>query len=289
MKKVTTIFLVCLLLFSCTKLNRDKIVDKSELLGDDYRLFQNTPAWELAKAVEDGDRVKINQILYNDKKLINYQEAKLGSTLLMLTIRNQQYKSFEILLSNEPDLTIHNFFDGSTCLIEACSFKQYDIKFVKDLLKNGADINEEQIDIEKEGKTRTALIVASKTGRLDFVKLLVENGANINYQNQYKQSALSEATMQTDYEIVFYLLKKGADYKQPIFYREEEKRSLYLVDVLRESIVDFDTDEYKYKKKIISFLGYRGIDYKKAPIPKYIREKIKNRYPNNWKGYLEKY
>lgn len=43
----------CCLLLSCSNINRDKPVDKSELSGRDYRLFQNTPAWELAKAVQD--------------------------------------------------------------------------------------------------------------------------------------------------------------------------------------------------------------------------------------------
>lgn len=47
----------CLLL-ACTNFNRDKSVDKAELTGRDYRLFQNTPAWDLAKAVQDGDEKK---------------------------------------------------------------------------------------------------------------------------------------------------------------------------------------------------------------------------------------
>ena len=49
---------VCLL-FSCSNMCREKIVDKSELTGGDYRLFQNTPAWELAKAVEDGNTAQL--------------------------------------------------------------------------------------------------------------------------------------------------------------------------------------------------------------------------------------
>lgn len=55
--KIAFIFIILIaiacLLFSCSDLSREKIVDKSELTGRDYRLFQNTPAWELAKAVED--------------------------------------------------------------------------------------------------------------------------------------------------------------------------------------------------------------------------------------------
>lgn len=61
-------FLVCILIYSCN--NREEVVDKSKLLGNDYRLFQNTPAWELAKAVEDEGENKINEILARNKDQI---------------------------------------------------------------------------------------------------------------------------------------------------------------------------------------------------------------------------
>jgi len=59
MRKVFFLTVIISVLFSCN--NRENIVDKSELLGDDYRLFQNTPAWELAKAVEDENEDKKNR------------------------------------------------------------------------------------------------------------------------------------------------------------------------------------------------------------------------------------
>jgi len=74
--------LICWLLFSCNNINRDKIVEKSELTYGDYRLFQNTPAWNLAKAVQDENEEVISKILSIDKKLVNYQDPKYGNTLL---------------------------------------------------------------------------------------------------------------------------------------------------------------------------------------------------------------
>ena len=51
--KIAFIFIILIaiacLLFSCSDLSREKIVDKSELTGRDYRLFQNTPAWNWPK------------------------------------------------------------------------------------------------------------------------------------------------------------------------------------------------------------------------------------------------
>lgn len=268
MKKALFI-LVCILIYSCN--NREKVVDKSELLGNDYRLFQNTPAWELAKAVEDEDESKINEILAKNKELNNYQEQKFGSNLLFLTIRNQQYKSFKILLENKPNLGIRNSYDGSSAIIEACEYKAYDIKFVELLIKNGANVNDVQVDIEKEGKTKTPLMVAAKTGKMDLVKLLIENGAEINYYNKYAQSALSECIMVNKYDIAFFLLQKNAEYRKPIFFRidysappnskiENEKgKPMYLIDVLREAPSDYDKD--KYKLAIMNYLKNKGINY----------------------------
>jgi len=56
-------FLLASIIFfviSCGKMTRNWEVDKSKLLAYDYRLFQKTPAWELAKALWDDDVKKIN-------------------------------------------------------------------------------------------------------------------------------------------------------------------------------------------------------------------------------------
>lgn len=289
------------MVLSCSNINRDKPVDKQDLTGGDYRLFQNTPAWELAKAVQDEDEKKINEIVLKDPKLINYQEPKFGNTLLMLTIMNQQIKPFRYLLENKADVNIHNTFDGTSAIIEACSFKQYNTRFVEILLQNGANVNDVQTDITEPDKVKTALMKAAKTGKLDLVVLLVMNGANVNYQNDYEQSALSESAIIDRYEISYYLLQNGADYKRPIFYRPDysipsEKQNpndkgkpMYLVDVLREDFFEFDTDEYNYKMKIVDFLKSKGIDYRASPIPEYIKKKAQEEYPNRWNEYLEKY
>lgn len=287
MRKIFFLVAIISVLFSCN--NRETLVNKSELLGDDYRLFQNTPAWELAKAVEDENEDKINELINKDRKLLDYQEPVFGSTLLMLTIKNQQYKSFEILLKNKANTRIHDTYEGSSALIEACISKHYDVKFAKLLLEYGANVNDVQIDIDKEGKTRTPLMLASKTGKTDLVELLIKKGADLNYQNKSKQSALSESIMVNEYEIVFLLLKNGADYNLPIDYNKEQNKTYYLVDELRFHLIDLDTEEYEYKMKIVDFLKSKGIDYKSVPIPEYIKKKAQENYPNNWKEYLEKY
>lgn len=263
----------CLLL-SCSNINRDKPVDKSEISGRDYRLFQNTQAWELAKAVQDEDVTKIDRIVSENSKIINYQDPKYGNTLLKLTVMNQQLKSFKALLERRADVHIHNTFDGTSSLIEACNSKYYDITFAQMLVEYGANVNDVETGERRQGnRTRlTPLIAASKTGNLDLVKYLISKGADINYQNEFGQSALSASVMINKYEISYYLLRNGADYKRPIFYRPDysipaENRSpsdkgkpMYLADVLKENVADVDTDEYKYKTLIFEFLKSKGME-----------------------------
>lgn len=294
------IVLSCLLL-SCS--NRDKPVDKSHLTGRDYRLFQNTPAWDLAKAVQDEDVNEIDKIVTKNFTLINYVEPKYGNTLLQLTIMNQQMKSFKALLERKADVSIHNSFDGTSALIVACRLKDYDIKFAQMLIEYGANVNDVETGERRNGNSTrfTPLIEASQSGILDLVKLLISKGANINYINEFNQSALSESVIQEKYEVSLYLLQNGANYKQPIFYRpdysvpserqdpNDKGKPMYLSDVLREDFSDFDTDEYKYKMQIVDFLMSQGIDYRAAPIPDYIRKKAQEEYPKTWKEYLDKY
>ena len=270
--KIAFIFIILIaiacLLFSCSNMCREKIVDKSELTGRDYRLFQNTPAWELAKAVEDENTKKIDKIVSENPEIINYQESKYGNTLLMLTIMNQQLKPFKALLKRGADVNIHNTFDGTSSLIKACSSKFYNITFVKMLIEYGADVNDVEIgERRKENGTRlTPLIAASRTGRLDLVRFLVSKGADVNYQNEFGQSALSKSVMVDEYKVAYYLLQNGADYNRPIYYRfdnsvpiekkdpKDKGKPMYLWDVLKEDLSEFGTSEYKYKMLIIDFL-----------------------------------
>lgn len=288
---------------SCTNVNRDKSVDRSKLTEDDYRLFQNTPAWMLAIAVQDGDEKKIIEIVSKSPQVINAQEPQYGNTLLMLTIINQQFEQFKVLLDNKADVTIHNTYNGTSALIEACSSKQYNINFVRLLLRQGADVNDIECGKRREGNSTrlTPLIAASKTGNLDLIRLLIDKDANINYRNEFDQSALSESVMIGRYDVVIYLLQNGADFKTPIFYRPDytipsdsknaanRGKAMYLVDLLRENFSDFETNEYKYKMQVVAYLKKNGIDYRNAPIPNFIKSKAQEKYPNNWRQYLDKY
>ena len=77
MKKLISI---CLLFCLTSCYNQETLVDKSKLMGNDYRLFQSTPAWTLARAVEAGDVKKIKEEVLQKKVSIDYQESRFGQT-----------------------------------------------------------------------------------------------------------------------------------------------------------------------------------------------------------------
>ncbi|HNA59019.1 MAG TPA: ankyrin repeat domain-containing protein [Chitinophagales bacterium] len=277
-------------LFLVSSLSWVSCSTKEGLNAGSYGLFEKTPAWDLAKAVGDKDEEAIRRLVAQNPQLINYQEGKYGNTLLMLTILNRQMEAFSILLSLKADINIHNTSTGASALILAAKYQADNTEFVEALLKNGANVNDIEVGKRRESNgTRLTPLIAAVTGSLDFVELLVENGADINYQNEFKQSALSQAVLLGKRQIALYLLKHGADYTQPIFNRPEENRDIFLIEVLREDFVDLDSEDHIQKMEIVKFLGTKNIDYWSTPIPEYIKKKAQEEYPSNWEEYLKKY
>lgn len=292
---------VFLCVVSCT--NRDKIVDKEDIYEGDFRLFQETPVWELAKAVQDQKVSKIKRLVKEEKLDVDFQESKYGNTLLMLAVKNEKYQSCETLLELGADPNKPNNHSGSSAMIDAAAINTTigsDTKFLKLLLEHGGDPNYVEVGERKKGiNTRnTPLIVACgyvdnfTKSPINKVKVLVEAGADVNYENDLSGFALRTALFQENYDIVLYLLKNGADYTKVIIDKSEitnDGKKLYIVDVLRRDIHSLESDKYKQKMEIVAFLKKNGVDYRTSPIPDFVVEDVKKRYPRNWQEYLEKY
>jgi ankyrin repeat protein len=273
---------VILICISC----RDSAVDKSKLLGNDYRLFQDTPVWELAKAVWDEDTSAVKAIMLNDKVDINYQEERFGNTLLMLAVNNEHYYSSKALLELGADPNVHDFYDGSSAILDAVNVK--DTKFLELLLRFGADANDQEVGERREGNTiRYTPLLKASAESLDKVKLLVEAGADINYIDEFGVTPLRVALFQDKYSIVLFLLQKGANPKVPLINRDGQ--DYFIHELLREVVLPLDSYEYEEKKRIIELLNNEGLDYRKVPIPDFIVKEVKMTYPDNWQEYLEKY
>jgi hypothetical protein len=280
------IMYVIILISSCTR--QDTVVDKGKLLGNDYRLFQNTPAWDLTKAVEDDDLEKIKTEIQKNKNLLVFREPKFGQSMLALAVKNKNYLSAKMLLELGADPNMQDLDTGESPTMAAADLGvngvDADSRFLKLLLKFRGDPNA----VEKDGQHNlgnTPLIIACENSNLEYVKILVEAGANINFVTKDNGTALEAAVTSAGIidnpDIVIYLIKKGADYKQPLFTRNNGER-FYITDNMREWRFDLGSDEYKKKMWLVDFLKGQGMDYRKTKIP----EQFKGDYS---KEYLEKY
>jgi len=270
MKKLfLTILLFCLA--SCY--NQETLVDKSKLMGNDYRLFQSTPAWTLAKAVEEGDIHKIKEEVVQKKVAVDFQETQYGQTLLMLSIINCEYDTVKVLLELGANPNLHDNFKGQTPIIVAA--KNDDPKYLKLLLDYKGDPNSIENVFSGPNKrinklrnsALTACISSRKKNTLEKVKLLVDAGADIHFTKKgVIQSAFGQSLMSEQMDIALYLIEKGADYTKPITPTGLEGDDVSVLYLLRSTVTELDSYQSQKKMELIAFLKSKGLDYDKEPV-----------------------
>ena len=181
MKTINYLFAVLIFLTSCS--NADRIVDKNRLRPGDYRLFQGTPVWTLAKSAYNDDMAAVKKILAENPDLANVQDSVYGNTLLIMAIINQDYDLFRLLIDNGAEINYHNKYGGESPLIVACSSRENNPIFVKDLVENGACVNDTTRSLPMA--QASPLMVAAGCGNISIVRYLLEHGADINYKNNF--------------------------------------------------------------------------------------------------------
>ena len=274
MEKIQLIFYILFVLIISSCRNREQIVDQRLLSNNDFRLFQGTPAWELAKTVEDEEEKGIYEILKKEPILVNYQSPKYGVTLLHLAVSHQLLKSIECLLKAGANVNIRDKEYGETPLNTAClasAMGGKSIEIINVLIKNGANVN--VTDITNSDKMpRSPLMSACLDNFKDAVVLLIAKGADVNYIRNSESTALGESLMLGHYRIAYYLLLHGADYAKPIMHirddRKEEcgkiTRSVFIKEEMEKKKIDYFTPEREYYYKIVDFLKEKGIFIKET-------------------------
>lgn len=269
MKIVNSLCFFFLLFISFSCHNREQIVDQRTLSNYDFRLFQETPAWELAKAVEDEDESRIREILSKNHSLVNYQSPKYGVTVLHLAVSHHNVKSVKCLLSLNADVNIRDKENGDTPINNAC-FASYagdaGIKILKMLIENGANINVVEVS-DSSQMPCSPLMSACYDGFKEGVAMLISKGADVNYKRNNEDTALSESLLLGHYEIAYYLLLHGANYTTPIMYKRDYSnqgkgrivRRIYIKEALEEKHITYSTPERAYYYKIVDFLKKKGI------------------------------
>lgn len=264
--------------------------------------FQDTPAWELSKAIYKQNVRCIKKMLKENPELINVREPKFGRTLLFWAVGMDKYKSVKALLECGAD---PNASDESPLLL-ASGYLWYDRsankdpKYVKLLLKYGADPNFRYAGDESNVfEAGTTPLMHSIGCGLEKTKALVEAGADINAKTSPSGrtavwSALSNHNPTVEYvKYAHYLIAIKKAKVNEVYYRiapsDNPKDMFYLVNKLRNWVFEPGTEEYQMKMEIIEEFARQGVNYWDTPIPKDAIEHMKYLYPDKWEEYLKRY
>ena len=194
MKRIITFTLIALLLVSC-----DFIADRYKNVPDPEVYFPDGQELKMATAIYE-DKPRAIRSLIEEGIDLNHI-SKGGMTYLYYAMLNKNYEVMELLLKHGADPNIHSEFytnpayhkigygdDNGACL-SYCGRRAYDIKYMKLLVKYGANVNDTtyisplalSIDDELQGKEKVAF--------------LVQHGANINLRVAGATVISSEANM----------------------------------------------------------------------------------------------
>lgn len=263
--RLVIIVLVLLAICSCNK--REQIVDQRILSNYDFRLFQGTPAWNLAKAVEDEDEEDICKILNENPEMVDFQSPKYGVSLLHLAVAHRNMKSIECLIKAGANVNIRDKEYNETPLNRACfaSYpKEKNIDIINFLITNGAEVNVTGI-ADSLKMPQSPLMSACYDGFNEAVILLIDKGADVNYIKNGEDTSLGLSLMVGHYEIAYYLLQHNADFTLPIVHMKgygrdgKGTRSVYIKEFLEGERIQYLTPEREYYYKIVDFLREKGI------------------------------
>ena len=305
MKKLISVFLIFAFLFTlsgCAFYTYEYITNVG--------IYKNTPAWELAKAVDNNNAWKIKSILKNEPELVDYKDPKYGATLLIWAVGTERYKAAKALLECGADPDIICTYTGGTALYTASGYSwvdnyaKKDAKYVKLLLEYGADPNigfagSKNNNIDEIGTTP---LMNSIGCGIEKTKALVEGGADIDYQlPESKKTAAIVAinyvwsnTMDSEMIYAYYLIvEKKADISQEHYYGKNIKGETTVhspvANLRRWTPDDLESEGYQMKMAIVEEFGKNGYDYWATEIPRDIIEQYQKVLPDSWEEYLEKY
>lgn len=264
----------------------------------------NGKYYDLIKECDNENLDKISEISRNNNLQLNHADLKNGLSLLNWCLLNKKIKSFERLLELGADPNWQDYYGKfAPPIIEAS--KLYTTRYLELCLKYKGNSNlftSKGIGSENHNPLLGSIYPFNY---MDNLKLLIKAGADVNqYLDTLQESLLADAIETRQMEKVMYLLENEADFNDlkirrggviydrskslildsndnPVIKYEEK---INILEMLREINFELDSKEYILKVEIITFLKSKGLDYKKYPIPKFVREKYKDNV-----YYLENY
>lgn len=234
---------------------------KEYLPGFDFASFDNTPAEELAYAVENNDPFQIVKAIESDPQSLNYREPEFGHSLLFLAVANNKYEAARTLLEQGCEISYRSYTDSSDVLM-VLSTGYYnstcDTQMLNLLVSYGASLS--TYDYDTQGKKIGALRRAVGSNKCFlFVDRLIECGADINFRpnGDAEDSPVVAALMQDRLDMARYLLiERKAQVPEFCFIRSEATGpdSITVTRLLNEQDYSDNKQQQKRKEEILEFL-----------------------------------
>lgn len=180
-------------------------------------LWEGTPAWEFAKALDKHDTALANIIIERDHFDIDCREPKYGASLLFWAIEHNNAEMVEYLLKKGANPNLHDTWTGKSPIMLAALNSINNTVILKTILSYGGNPNEyvkadEPIRYEaRELGTPLSMNVFN----LETIKLLVDAGGDVNFfpEEEPGHTALYHAINKNKADILkYFLIDCKADY-----------------------------------------------------------------------------
>lgn len=216
---------------------------------------------DIWKAVENEDVAYIEAYASQGKNL-EVGKTLRGTTPLLYALKLKKRKSYETLL--DVGAGLHTQCRGGDVPLHMAA-REHDPYWLTLALEHGGDPNwMNQSEGLRQGTPMYYAISGDEQENVENVKLLLDHGADIDATiNRRGDTALAHACKTREFETVYLLLERGADYNTPG--REENS---FIFAIRNRRLEHFETlnapHEEKWCKAVWEWLIAHGADPDKA-------------------------
>ena len=147
-------------------------------------LWEETPAWELAKVLSKGDTIGANSLLESNQINVDFREPRYGASLLFWAIEDKNVEMVEYLLKKGANPNLHNTWTGLSPIMWATINTVDNKDIIKLMLAYGGNPNEfvkEDEPIRYEARELFTPLTFAASFDLETVKLLIDAGGDVNF------------------------------------------------------------------------------------------------------------
>ena len=264
MKKYIITIIILILLTSCSSMFKKSYKIKAP---EPQSYFPTGKELKMATAIYDGDLHSIQSMIDNGFDLNRI--GKGGMTYLYYAMLTMNYDTMELLLKNGANPNIHSKFftdpnlhkkgqndeQNTGACLEYSGYPAYDIKYMKLLIKYGANVNDTTYISPLSSAIR------DKNQGKEKIKYLVEHGINLNYSITKTSVVCSQATIY-NWDMVLFLLDIGAD---PMASEDPDFNVASAVQDYYDEGFDLDSENGKLAQEVKRRLEQRGIKFPYHP------------------------